>query len=416
MSPFPADFFGSENIILMISRVFKYVLYFIPLFVVVLGWRFWVRHRNEEWISTIKWVMLEFRIPRDVFKSPRAMELALGNALHQTGGVATRYNKFWLGRVLAWFSLEIVSTEGDIHFYIRTPKQFRNIVESQIYAQYPRAEIFEVEDYVLPVVKSMYEEEWSMWGCEFKLTKHDAYPIRTYIDYGLDKAATSIEDQEALIDPMVSQLEWMGTMRKDEHFWLQMVVRASKDAYEGPGLFSAPVDWKARAKDEIKKMQDKYDSTDSIELLGKRLKMPKTEQEAIMAIERSMDKPVFDTGIRAIYLAKKDSFKSEHITGLTSIMRSYGSNNLNSFAPTKTTDFANPWEDKTREKRVELKKELLESYIHRGFFYTPYRSQFFALTTEELATIFHFPGRVLATPTFKRIESKKSEPPINLPV
>ena len=159
MSPFPADFFGSENIILMISRVFKYVLYFIPLFVVVRGWRFWVRHRNEEWISTIKWVMLEFRIPRDVFKSPRAMELALGNALHQTGGVATRYNKFWLGRVLAWFSLEIVSTEGDIHFYIRTPKQFRNIVESQIYAQYPRAEIFEVEDYVLPVVKSMYEEE-----------------------------------------------------------------------------------------------------------------------------------------------------------------------------------------------------------------------------------------------------------------
>ena len=37
------------------------------------------------------------------------------------------------------------------------------------------------------------------------------------------------------------------------------------------------------------------------------------------------------------------------------------------------------------------------------------------LNSEELATIYHFPGQVAETPTFKRIESKRAEPPQNLP-
>lgn len=412
------DVFFNDLSLNVLSFAFKIASLIIPFLLIWIGWTLWVKHRNLEWISTLDWVMIEIRVPKDVFKSPLAMEMALGNALFQGGGVGTRYNKYWKGRVLVWFSLEIVSTEGDIHFYIRTPKQFRNIIESQIYAQYPRAEIFEVEDYVLPVVKSMYEEEWSMWGCEHKLKKADAYPIKTYVDYGLDKSVTSIEDQEAIIDPIVSQLEWMGTMKKDEHFWLQIIVRVSKDGYTThTGLFPKSVDWKDKAKKELESIRAKYEGgDDALESLGKKIKMSKAEQEAISAIERSMDKPVFDVGIRTIYLAKKSAFKAEHITGMVGIMRPYNSNNLNGFSVTNDTDFPNPWDDPSGEKKLEKKKSMLEAYINRGFFYPPYKRQYFGLTSEELATIFHFPGRVSATPTFKRIESKKSEPPVNLPV
>ena len=38
------------------------------------------------------------------------------------------------------------------------------------------------------------------------------------------------------------------------------------------------------------------------------------------------------------------------------------------------------------------------------------------LSTEEIATLWHLPGRVAETPTFTRIESKKAEPPANLPI
>jgi hypothetical protein len=46
----------------------------------------------------------------------------------------------------------------------------------------------------------------------------------------------------------------------------------------------------------------------------------------------------------------------------------------------------------------------------------PYQRTPFVLNTEELATIYHFPGRVAETPTFGRIEAKKGEPPSNLPI
>lgn len=407
--------FTSVNYIDVFRFTFKVATYFIPVLLVVVGWRYWIRHRNAEWLSTLKWTMIEIRIPKDIYKSPQAMEVALGNALSQTGGVGTRHKKYWEGRVLVWFSLEIISSEGDIHFYIRTPKQFRNIIESQVYAQYPEAEIIEAEDYTLPIIANMHDEEWAMWGTEFKCTKEEAYPIKTYTDFGLDKAISKPEDAAGLIDPITPQIEWMGTMKKDEHIWFQIIVRASKNSFRTKGVIPKELDWKDRAKEVIKGIQKKYEGGDAVEALGKRLKMSKTEQETISAIERSLDKPAFDTGIRAIYLAKKGSFRAEHIPGLTGMLRQYGSGNLNSFAPTRVTDFDNPWDDRSGDKKVELKRAMLHAYIDRGWFYAPHKRPHFVLTSEELATIFHFPGRVSTTPTFKRIESKKSEPPVNLP-
>ena len=58
---------------------------------------------------------------------------------------------------------------------------------------------------------------------------------------------------------------------------------------------------------------------------------------------------------------------------------------------------------------------MVKDYAERQFFY-PDAKSFFTLNAEELATIYHFPGRVSTTPTFKRIESKKSDPPVDLPV
>lgn len=418
MLPISTEFLG-DSYITIFSQVFNILQYFIPVLLVVIGWKVWVRHRNAEWISTLEWTLLEIRVPRDVYKTPLAMEMALGNALQQTGGIGTRLKKYWQGRVLVWFSLEIVSTEGDIHFYIRTPKQFRNIIESQIYAQYPQAEIFETEeDYSLKVMASMHEEEWDLWGCEQHLKKPDAYPIKTYVDYGLDKATTKVEEEAGLIDPITSVLEWMGSMKKGEHVWMQILVRATKNSYDKPGsLFGGKEDWKDKAKREIDHIKAKYEGgEDAVEALGKKLKMTKLEQETITAIERSLDKPAFDVGIRTMYLAKKAAYRGEHVNGIVGIMRPFNSNNLNGFKIHHETDFDNPWEDFSGNRKLRKKRHMLHEYVTRAYFYPPDPHSYYSLTSEELATIFHFPGRVSTTPTFKRIESKKSEPPVNLPV
>jgi hypothetical protein len=61
---------------------------------------------------------------------------------------------------------------------------------------------------------------------------------------------------------------------------------------------------------------------------------------------------------------------------------------------------------------------MVEAYRSRSYFYMNWFSGRlpFVLNTEELATIFHFPGRVAETPTFGRIEARKSEAPPNLPI
>jgi len=107
-------------------------------------------------------------------------------------------------------------------------------------------------------------------------------------------------------------------------------------------------------------------------------------------------------------------------------MKQYNSNDLNGFKPSLYTDIDYPWQKYMNigknayfypgGTRIEhLKWKLFDAYRRRGWFFPPYEREPFVLNTEELATLYHFPGRVAETPTFGRIESKKSEPPVNLP-
>ncbi len=211
--------------------------FWVTTLLVFLAWHWWMRYRNRDFIENkIKWVMLEIRIPKEVFKSPFAMEIALANALSQTGGVGTWIKKYWDGNLLNWFSLEIVSLGGEVRFFIRANKAFKMIIENQIYAQYPQVEITEVEDYVVSMIESMHKEPWSIFGTHFVLTKEDPYPIKTYIDYNLDQAVEKLKEEQR-IDPITPVIELLGSMRPDEHMWFQILVRPSTKRYSKASYF-----------------------------------------------------------------------------------------------------------------------------------------------------------------------------------
>ena len=130
------------------------------------------------------------------------------------------------------------------------------------------------------------------------------------------------------------------------------------------------------------------------------------------------DSFTFDVGIRTIYIADKDKFNPSNIGGLTGAFRQYSYGSLNGFAPTEgLTGFDDFWKDPTGKIRERRKREAIEGYKARQIFYPPYKGKAkFVLNSEELATIYHFPGSVVATPTFERVPSKKSEAPFNLPI
>lgn len=127
------------------------------------------------------------------------------------------------------------------------------MVESQIYAQYPQAEIKIVEDYTDRIPHEMKTNAWSMWGTEFEFTKPDVYPIKTYVDYGLDKSTSSL-DPEQQIDPMTQMIEFMGSLGKGEQLWLQIIIQVHSKRFSEPGKMFGGRNWQGLAKEEVQKI------------------------------------------------------------------------------------------------------------------------------------------------------------------
>lgn len=385
-----------------------------PAILSVIAWKTWVRYVNSEFLRKMQWILLEIKLPKEIRRSPLAMELTLA-AFHQTGGTSQWYDKYWKGQVRNYFSLEIVSIEGAVHFFIRTQTRFRNGVESYIYAQYPEAEIAEVPDYV-DSMSYTKNGRWMMWGNEFRHLKPDPYPIKTYVDYGLDRVAK--EEEKA--DPISQTIELMGSMKKGEQMWFQIIIRATES------------EWRKVGDAEVAKIKAKKLEETGADKFNEQM-LTKGEKDIISAIERNTAKIGFDAGLRVIYIAEKDSFDGGNISSVMNLLKQYNTSDLNGFWHKRITAIDYPWQNYinidippfapswpffsiTGDVVEKKKMRIFELYKKRAYFYKPYNRVPLVLSAEELATIYHFPGEVSATPSFARVEAKKSEPPVNLPI
>lgn len=406
------------------SIILQSAFLWLPVVLYFVFWDMWIAWRQGIYRLNQKWALLEINIPKDVFKSPEAMEIVF-NILNDTGGVGTWWVKNVRGAVPHVSSLEIVSIEGSIYFFIRTQERFKDLLKNQIYSQYPQAEVNEVDDYARYIGDyGKKQNEWQLFGYEFGLVGPNFLPIKTYVDYGLDRAVGSLEEFEK-VDPITAMLEYLGSMRAGEQVWIQLVIRGDKWTT-----------WRKDGQEEIYKMIGR--STDGADANPEKpattLRLSSGEQEKIKAIERTFQKPAFEVGFRALYLAKKDSFRPINIAGLAASLRQYNSPHLNGFKPTLVTAFDYKYQDISGTRLPALKRKFFYNYVNRAFFYDDVlydsgegekkflffrqspKKKTFVLSSEELATIFRIPGRVSETVSLERIEATKSEAPANLPV
>lgn len=228
-------------------------------------------------------ILLEIKLPRDIFKSPLATEVAIASLL-QGGGISTWYSKNFDGNLPQYASLEIASLEGIIHFYVRIHKKYKPLVEANFYAQYPGIEIVEADDYTKMIRYHHLTKDVSMWGGTFKLAKdwdpvnpktgdpysktekgkpkdkEDTYkmqadflPMKTYVDFGLDKDPK----EEFKTDPITPLLEFMGGIRKGEYFWYQVLVQ-DEGVYNGTKMPKFYVNERTHEHVSLKEMADAY--------------------------------------------------------------------------------------------------------------------------------------------------------------
>ena len=411
----------------------------------MIAWKLWIHYIQQDFISGIDFVLLEIVPPREVLRSPKAMELFIANALYHWSMKGGK-EEYWQGAVWFWFSLEIVSIEGQVHFYIRTPTRIQGLIETQMYAQYPQAQIRVVEDYTLAVDKISPDSDWNGWGCEWALEKPEAFPIKTYVDFGLDKDPK----EEVKVDPISSVIELFGSIGKGEQVWLQIVVTPSKKEYHDHGTFFGKHNWTKEAELQLYKILAPYSSfkeVKTVEELGvgrarKEIRVPPHLDDVIKKMRSKPSKLGFDTGIRLMYVAKKESFSMNTRRNIRLIFRQYADPNSNSIVRTNATqaDAYGGIFTLSSETVMMLTERMLHEYRERGFFHLPLRHSLlsehapymhwpisyffkaykhpptFVLNTEELATLWHFPGQILKVPTLERIESKEASPPTNLPI
>jgi len=379
---------------------------------------FVIAYSKNSWLGNLKWTMLEIIPPRELERGPKPME----SIFHGLAGVIETNNAFkdfLAGRITDRFSLEMVSLGGEVHFYIRTQKKFKNMIESNVYAQYPDAEVIEVEDYMQKFPKVVPNKYWQVWGADMELLKPDPYPIRTYDNFEEDITGT-------MIDPVSSFTEIMGSLPPGQNMCLQFIVTPLEENWRDaemkivdelskkekaepkgpfehlkevfthlPGGFVAPIEYPQKAKKEDQPLE---------------FKLTPGEKEILKAVEENLSKNMFRTKMRVIYLGKKEGFNMSFVNGFFGALRQFNSLNLNGFKPNNIS--------KTFAYYVSVDKRA--NYRKRKI-YRRYRDRDldgvkFVLSTSELATVYHFPDMGVKSPSVSRVGAKTGTAPYNLPI
>ncbi len=407
---------GLISLVLYFLGLTWWILFFLAMLPIFLSTLVFWRQQRYKSGSAMDSVLLELRVPREITKSARAMEQILTGMHSLRNAAGDVKERYYEGEVTKWFSLEMVSFGGEVHFYLRTPKKLRNLVEASFFSYYRDVEVSEAPDYVdkLPNdTGEMYAQGYDLWGTEMVLAKDSHIPIRTYVDF-------ETTDEETQFDPIATFLEILGGLKKEETVGIQILI--------------APGDrnWNQGGKEWIKQMKSREVGTKE----SRPAPRSPGETDILKAIEKNISKPAFDTLIRFLYFSPQATFSDNFARrGLTGAFNQYASLHLNAFRPNfKTQTRTRIWNRPHifPKTRLEYKKQrLLYNYklrevppetwmgrlITSHLFNWNFASERFYLNTEALATLFHPPTTpVLTAPHLKRVESRKVGPPSGLPI
>lgn len=385
----------------------------------------WMDFIIGKFLGSIQYVVLEVIAPREIEKSPKLMESFFAGFAGVHSNINTT-DTFAKGVRLPSMSLEIVSDGGSVHFYIRVPKNFRNLVESNLYAQYPDSQVVEVDDYVTSVPKIVPNKDWDLWGTDLELVKPDIYPIKTYHDFEEDVTGK-------MIDPLSAMIEALGKVGPGQKLWFQIIITPDSDPEvikAGLDLVQVVTGKKKKSKSPLEKVW--VDLTDIFSnffgaMMGSELKFTEEkasapeqpiefkltpgEKEALKALEENISRIHFKTKMRLMYLGKRMNFDKTAVSAFMGSIKQLNSNNVNALKPNNASKtLASFVATKSRMRFRQVK--LFKRYVSRN----GTDGVTFRMSTAELATIFHMPDMSVVAPGINRVEAKRGGAPFNLPV
>lgn len=360
---------------------------------------------------------LRIKIPAEIFKSPEAMENVLAQ-VHMIKSADNLMQTYLDGKRPLVMSLELVSIGGDVRLYINcATKQVKNVVEAQLYAQYPGIEVVEEEfDYTAEITTD--HEKYDFFSLHMKQKGEEVFPIKTYIDLGMDK----LPKEEFKLDPMAAMIEHLGTLKSHERLWVQFLCVPHAKKNINTGSLHAHGTWEHEIEEKIDELMGRsHDHTGPAELENQPRLTP-GERALIENMERQKSKYAYEVGIRWFYATKKGAFDGNIIAGIIRSFAAYDYVGRNQFGVAWRTDFGYKWfQDHSGNRLKRLKEYELEHYKLRqpmhgsGLNLNP-SMKMQKMSVEELATVFHIPSSTVMTPGLSRIPSTRKEAPPNLPI
>lgn len=287
------------------------------------------------------------RIPQEIEKRVLAFEQLLVN-IHEILHHHT-------------FTFEMTSYNQHIYFFTCIERNLKELIEGQIYAQYPFAEIEEVSDYVLPDAASK-----GFAGTELELLRSDIIPIKTFKEFESDSLS--------------GIFSVMTKAEEDEQIWIQFFIEPVADNWALNFLRS----WKMKFNNI--KLYFRFKNYFKLKTAKAMREMEKE------AYRHKAEHHMYRTGIRLGYLAPTKEKASQKLNVLVKAFLQFNTIDLNGFKPTRIVRLQN------------FVKNFQERLAPKGFL----------LSSLELASVFHFPHPD-DVPHIVHVLAKKSEPPRDLP-
>jgi hypothetical protein len=424
-----------QSTLVVVSDVFALGGWVILCFVLLKAFLFVVAMYKETlYVAQWEWVVLAVDVPQENIQTPRAVEQLFTHiySIMEPPSIGHVYRR---GFRQFSYSFEIVSIGGYIQFLVRTLKKYQYVVENAIYAQYPDAEITEVEDYVKDIPDNYPNDTHEVFALDYKLVNHWSYPIRTYEEF-----EHSISKDTVFKDPMGTILESFTRIGPGEQMWMQIIIEPTQEK-----------NWKPEAIEEVKKVIGEkpnkskgifsflYDNPLVDELKygmdevhaqmsglerstfekakdddgppNQILYLTPGQKKVVEGMEEKLRKLGYRSKVRLVYVARKEVYNpSRGVNSFTGALNQFTIPSSNALLPKYLTSTQYLFAKARKDYR---RRVLMNAYKNREI---DMGKPGYMLSIEELATLWHFPMGYVKTPQLQKAGAKAAEPPIDLPV
>lgn len=260
------------------------------------------------------------------------------------------------------FSFEILGHNQYTYFYIGCSADDMKLIEGLLYSAFPNCEISKSDDYT----NSDTFKGKEIVGTSLKLKKSDIYPINTFEKFEVDS-----------LSGVFSVISKLG---REDNAWVQILIRPKTDNW----LYHFSTSWKMRLNNLARRFRLK----DYVRLKDK--KTFYTEQNELFVNKTDL-KP-FEIEINLASLSSNKANAKKNLNALAKSFFQFNKTDANEFTMNKIRS------GETVKMNFQ-KRRLTKPFI---------------VSSDELATLYHFPNADHVAHVVHVI-AKKHEPPLNLP-